>query len=153
MGSPTPRTASAGAAVRQQSILALIASVGLRTAALAAMASPLDAGLALIAAHVVSRAALPALMRTMQPARADGLAATAGRPSFPSALVAAIFGIAIGLIFLGPPRGAAALILTGTALATMAVLARRQIGGYTGDVLGAFEQIGEIAMLLIAAAK
>jgi adenosylcobinamide-GDP ribazoletransferase len=35
----------------------------------------------------------------------------------------------------------------------MAVLARRQIGGYTGDVLGAFQQIGEIVMLLVAAVR
>jgi adenosylcobinamide-GDP ribazoletransferase len=35
----------------------------------------------------------------------------------------------------------------------MAMLARRQIGGYTGDVLGAFQQIGEIVMLLVAAAR
>jgi len=34
----------------------------------------------------------------------------------------------------------------------LAVLARRQLGGYTGDVLGAFQQIGEIVMLLTAAA-
>ena len=34
-----------------------------------------------------------------------------------------------------------------------AMLAQRQIGGYTGDVLGFFQQIGEIVMLLAAAAK
>jgi cobalamin synthase len=33
------------------------------------------------------------------------------------------------------------------------MLARRQIGGYTGDVLGAIQQIGEITMLLVAAAR
>jgi adenosylcobinamide-GDP ribazoletransferase len=37
-------------------------------------------------------------------------------------------------------------------MALAAVLARRQIGGYTGDVLGFFQQIGEIVMLLVAAA-
>jgi cobalamin synthase len=31
--------------------------------------------------------------------------------------------------------------------------ARRQIGGHTGDVLGAFQQIGEILMLLAASAR
>jgi adenosylcobinamide-GDP ribazoletransferase len=31
--------------------------------------------------------------------------------------------------------------------------ARREIGGYTGDVLGAVQQVGEIAMLLAAAAR
>jgi cobalamin synthase len=35
----------------------------------------------------------------------------------------------------------------------MGMLAHRRIGGYTGDVLGAFQQLGEIAMLLTAAAK
>jgi adenosylcobinamide-GDP ribazoletransferase len=39
------------------------------------------------------------------------------------------------------------------AAAATAVLARREIGGYTGDVLGAIQQIGEIVMLLVAAAK
>jgi len=34
----------------------------------------------------------------------------------------------------------------------MAVLARRQIGGYTGDVLGAAEQAAETAILLALAA-
>jgi cobalamin synthase len=33
------------------------------------------------------------------------------------------------------------------------MLAHRRIGGYTGDVLGAFEQIGEIVMLLTAAGQ
>jgi adenosylcobinamide-GDP ribazoletransferase len=33
----------------------------------------------------------------------------------------------------------------------IAWLATRQIGGQTADILGAFEQIGEIAVLLIAA--
>jgi len=34
-----------------------------------------------------------------------------------------------------------------------AALVRRQIGGYTGDVLGAFQQIAETVMLLAAAAR
>jgi adenosylcobinamide-GDP ribazoletransferase len=35
----------------------------------------------------------------------------------------------------------------------MAWLCRRQIGGQTGDVLGALEQVGEIVVLLTAAAR
>jgi adenosylcobinamide-GDP ribazoletransferase len=35
----------------------------------------------------------------------------------------------------------------------VAELARRQIGGYTGDVLGAFQQLGEVVILLAAAAR
>jgi adenosylcobinamide-GDP ribazoletransferase len=37
-------------------------------------------------------------------------------------------------------------------VAGLARLAQRQIGGYTGDVLGAAQQMGEIAVLLSAAA-
>ena len=69
------------------------------------------------------------------------------------ALIAALIGIAIALAVLGPVRGAVTLLLAAGGIGLMAVLARRQIGGYTGDVLGGFQQIGEIVMLLVAAAK
>jgi cobalamin synthase len=32
-------------------------------------------------------------------------------------------------------------------------VAQRRIGGHTGDVLGAFQQVAEIVMLLTAAAR
>ncbi|MGH7092065.1 MAG: adenosylcobinamide-GDP ribazoletransferase, partial [Stellaceae bacterium] len=54
---------------------------------------------------------------------------------------------------LGPVSGLVALGLAVAAVAMTAALAHRQIGGYTGDVLGAFQQIGEIVMLLVAAAS
>ena len=38
------------------------------------------------------------------------------------------------------------------AVAAIAALARHQIGGYTGDVLGAVEQVAETAILLTSAA-
>jgi adenosylcobinamide-GDP ribazoletransferase len=134
-------------------IIALVLSIGLRAAALGTIGEPIHAGLALIAAHAASRGALPALMRLLQPARPDGLGATAGRPSLAVAIAAAAVGGLIALAVLGPLTGAIGLALTGGALALAAMLARRQIGGYTGDVLGFFQQIGEIAMLLAAAAK
>ena len=83
----------------------------------------------------------------------DGLGAAAGRPSRTVAIVAAVLGGAIALAVLGPRTGALAVLLTGGALVLAAILAQRQIGGYTGDVLGFFQQIGEIVMLLAAAAK
>ena len=42
--------------------------------------------------------------------------------------------------------------LAGMAVAATAALARRQIGGYTGDVLGASEQLFEVGFLLAVAA-
>jgi adenosylcobinamide-GDP ribazoletransferase len=133
--------------------LSLIFSIGLRAAALTSIAGPIEAGLALVAAHTASRAALPVVMRWLEPARDDGLGAMAGTPGPTPMLVALAIGILVTLGMLGPVRGPVALVLSGMAAAAMAVLARRQIGGYTGDVLGAVQQIGEIVMLLVAAAK
>jgi adenosylcobinamide-GDP ribazoletransferase len=134
-------------------ILALVLSIAMRAVALTALGDPLHAGLALIATHAVSRGALPPLMRLLPPARPDGLGATAGEPSRAAAIASVIIAAAIALALLGPRTGAVALVLTAAALALAAVLARRQIGGYTGDVLGFFQQIGEIVMLLVAAAR
>src|SRR5260370_7598868 len=92
-------------------ILALILSLGLRAAALSAIGEPIHAGLALVAAHAASRAALPMTMRLLRAARQDGLGALAGTPSLTVALVAAAIGIAIGLAALGPARGAAPLVV------------------------------------------
>ncbi|MGE0259026.1 MAG: adenosylcobinamide-GDP ribazoletransferase [Alphaproteobacteria bacterium] len=133
-------------------VAALVLSVGLRAAAVAAIGGPVFAGLALIAAHAFSRAVLPATMLLLNPARTDGLGAAAGRPGRIVAVAAALIGAAVALATLGPRAGALALLVTGVAVAVAGMLARRQIGGYTGDVLGFFQQIGEIAMLLVAAA-
>jgi adenosylcobinamide-GDP ribazoletransferase len=134
-------------------IIALILTIGLRAAALYTIAEPVEGALALIAAHAASRAALAPALYLLRPAREDGLGATAGRPSLATTLVAVAIGAVVALGALGPVRGGIALILTAAAVAGTAMLARRQIGGYTGDVLGAFEQVGEIVMLLAAAAK
>jgi adenosylcobinamide-GDP ribazoletransferase len=134
-------------------VVALILSIGLRAGALAALATPAAAGAALVAAHAVARAALPAAMIAMPPARKDGLAATGGRPAAIHAANAVILAGLLGLLALGPGAGLAGLLAgAGGALAVI-VLARAQIGGYTGDVLGAVQQAAEIAVLLAAAAS
>jgi adenosylcobinamide-GDP ribazoletransferase len=134
-------------------VVAIVLSVLLRAAALARIGEPIYAGLALIAAHAASRTALPCAMRVLAPARAEGLGAGAGRPSLPPAVAALAIGLLVSLAALGPARGLVAIGLAGAAIFALGVLAHRRIGGYTGDVLGAFQQIGEIVMLLTAAAK
>jgi adenosylcobinamide-GDP ribazoletransferase len=134
-------------------VLALIVSVLLRAAALAGIGDVVHAGLALIAAHAASRAILPAAMWALAPARADGLGAAAGKPAPAAVIAAAAIGGVIALTALGPIRGAIALGMTVAAVCAAASLAHRQIGGYTGDVLGAFEQVGEIVMLLAASSR
>jgi adenosylcobinamide-GDP ribazoletransferase len=134
-------------------VVAIVLSVLLRAAALSGIGDPIYAGLALVAAHAASRAALPLAMRALAPARSDGLGAAAGRPSMVLAIAALAVGLLVTLAALGPARGLVAIGLAGAAMLAAGVLAHRRIGGYTGDVLGAFQQIGEIVMLLAAAAK
>jgi adenosylcobinamide-GDP ribazoletransferase len=133
-------------------VLALLFSIGLRAAALVRIGDPIAVALALVAAHAASRGLLPAAMTLLAPAREDGLGAGAGRPRALTAAMAAAIGVTITLAALLPAAGAITVAVAAAVMLMAAALARRQIGGYTGDVLGAFQQVGEIAMLLAAAA-
>ncbi len=132
--------------------LALILSVGLRAAALAAIAEPGAVAGALIAAHALARASLPVVMLQIPAARTDGLAAGIGRPEPGHAGAAIVLAALIALFALGLGTGLLALLMGALVAGGFALLARAQIGGYTGDVLGAIEQAVEVAVLLTAAA-
>jgi adenosylcobinamide-GDP ribazoletransferase len=127
--------------------IALVLALLARAGALAALAAPWAVGAALVAAAAVSRAALPAIMATLPGARADGLAAGAGRPHPLRAAAAVLVAALIAVVLLGAAAPAALLAGAAGALG-VALLARRQIGGYTGDVLGAVQQLAEIGVLL-----
>jgi adenosylcobinamide-GDP ribazoletransferase len=131
-------------------VCALALSILLRVSALASLADPALVVPALIAAHAAARAVMPAFMLFVPPARRDGLSFAAGRPPGWSAAAAAVVGILVTAICLGPARAAVAAILLLIVLALMARLSLRQIGGQTGDTLGALEQAGEIVVLLVA---
>lgn len=128
-------------------VLAMVFSVGLRAAVLAGMTAPSGAALALIAAAAVSRGTVVAVMSKMDAARSDGLAAGAGKPSGETMMVALTLSAVAAFVLLGA-GGWIALVAAFAAAAVMAGLARRQIGGQTGDALGAVQQVSEIAVLM-----
>jgi adenosylcobinamide-GDP ribazoletransferase len=132
-------------------VLALGLSLLARVGALAALDAPIGVG-ALVAAHTLGRAGLPMVMAREPLARETGLAVSAGRPRESDALVAIGLGVLFALLALGWKGGLVAILLAAVATYGLARLARRQIGGYTGDVLGAIEQVCEIAVLAAAAA-
>jgi adenosylcobinamide-GDP ribazoletransferase len=109
------------------------------------------AAMAIVVAGASSRVAGLTPLMTLLPARADGAGSSAATPS-PSAMrFALLLSAAIGL---GPlvvgdslARAVIAQIAAFAAAAGVAKLAQRQIGGYTGDVLGAAQQAAEIAVL------
>jgi adenosylcobinamide-GDP ribazoletransferase len=132
---------------------ALILSLLLRASAVASLVEPVAVAAALIAAHASARAAMPMLMWLVPRARADGLSADAGRPPSASVIAAGLFAaIALG-VGLDHVAAIIALLLLAAAVAFMAWLSRRQVGGQTGDVLGALEQVSETLILLTAASR
>jgi adenosylcobinamide-GDP ribazoletransferase len=130
---------------------ALNLSIGLRWVALATLAGPAQVAAALIAAHAAARAMPPLLMLLIPPARPDGLSADAGLPPADSVAGAALLGLAALVLALGIVRGLIAAALLALCLAAMRWLALNKVGGQTGDVLGALEQVCEIIVLLVAA--
>jgi adenosylcobinamide-GDP ribazoletransferase len=66
--------------------------------------------------------------------------------------IAVLFGLLPGLILLPAATFAIAMLVALTAVAIAALIAKRKIGGYTGDVLGSVEQVFETAFFVAAAA-
>ena len=99
-----------------------------------------------IAAAVLSRAPMAAVMAALPNARGVGLSAHQGRPGARVAGVGVALALAVALAAAG---GAALMMALAAALAAAAVAltARAKIGGQTGDILGATQQMAEAACL------
>lgn len=134
-------------------VLALILVTGLKIAAITALYSNVSAPLflaQLVLAILASRLVMLVLWHALKHARSDGLAVMAGRPER-RALELAGGLVLIALILTASLVGGKSIV----GLIAMAVLitvwigsmAMRHIGGQTGDVLGASQQIAEAAIL------
>lgn len=128
---------------------ALALSILVRWTALSDIASPASMVAALIAAHMASRGLLGAFMHILPSARSDGLSASAGMVSSNTALAGAVIGAA-SLLLLGFGGAIGAAILLAAIFLALRALCLRQIGGQTGDTIGALQQLAEIAVLLAA---
>jgi adenosylcobinamide-GDP ribazoletransferase len=122
-------------------------------AEIAGRGSIVGAAMAIVTAAAVSRTAGLLPLVRLTPARADGAAASVGRPEPTavrlSALLALLIAVIAGLI----GDFALTAILTGCFASVVGAwivtrLARVKLGGYTGDIAGAAQQIAEIAFLL-----
>ena len=126
-------------------VLGLIVVVGAKLACVAAL--PAAAG-PLIAAHAASRfyAVLPPAV--LPYARTDGMAGSLAQPDVADLAIAALCGL-LPLLLLGP-RAGPALILSAAVALLFGLYLRRRLGGYTGDTLGAMQQLTELSVLLAA---
>jgi adenosylcobinamide-GDP ribazoletransferase len=132
-------------------VLALTLGLGLRWQALTLIIAHGALWPAVLATAMLSRAAMVPVMAYLPHAREDGLSQSVGRPETKTALIAVAIAAIASLILLhitGLTLIAAALIAT----LACAAIAKAKINGQTGDILGATQQISEIAMLLTLAA-
>lgn len=131
-------------------VLALVLVVLARWSALTALLVFGGHWAALVATGALSRAPMALMMSLLPNAREAGLSHATGQPSPNVALVAVGLAAAITLGLVGW----AALPMLAAATVTMvalAVVALRKIGGQTGDILGASQQLAEVACLTVLA--
>ncbi len=132
---------------------ALVLSLLLRAAALAALTgeSVTKGAAALLLAGAISRACSLAPIALLDPARLDGAGASVGRLDagafWRGVLAAFVIAAVLGFAFLGLGRSLLAFVLAWAAALAMVAVAQKQIGGQTGDVAGAAQQLAEIAGL------
>ena len=133
--------------------LALLLATSLRVAAIAATGVALDTAFALVAAAIASRTAIAPVMYLLPPARPDGLSHAAGRPDRGRTADAVAIGVLLCALALAPVADPVRILLAMAGAAAgaslPALLARRRLGGQTGDVLGAVQQCAEIGFLLV----
>ena len=128
-------------------VIALCLSLLLRWLCLSAMAQADGLWMGLICAAMISRSAMVAIMQRLPNARAQGLSHATGTPSRAIAVLALGLG---GLSAFFAPHSSALMLLVVAGIVTFAAgwTAKRKIGGQTGDVLGATQQVVETAVLL-----
>jgi adenosylcobinamide-GDP ribazoletransferase len=132
-------------------VAALCSTIVIRILCVASLA-PAAAFAGLVAAHALARSAAVGAMATFPLATSDGLGAGyATGLSRRRAFVGVVSGAGIAALATGwwvGPLAAAGVV----AAVAVGVLAMRKIGGVTGDVLGAVEQVTECLVLVAVTA-
>jgi adenosylcobinamide-GDP ribazoletransferase len=106
----------------------------------------------LVAAHTLGRTAILGTLLVARSAGSKGLGTdyAVGLPRR-STLIGMLAGVALTAVVLGVWAAVAVAAVVITTIAVV-VLSYRKIGGFSGDVLGAIEQVGECAVLIAISA-
>ncbi len=130
--------------------MALIWSAAVRVAAVVSIGAPQTVLVVLVVVATIARAGMIGPLLLLKPARLGGLAASMRVPEWSATL-----GLAVALVtpflLLAPVLAIVVLALGALTALVMTGLARWQIGGHTGDVLGATEVAIECVLLVAIA--
>ena len=100
---------------------------------------------ALIAGHAVSRLCATGVFRVLDYARPEGKAKPFNNQLGKGDMIFAAVTALLPVLLLPPLQSIPALLLAAGATFWLTRLFRRRIGGYTGDCLGAVQQLAEVA--------
>jgi adenosylcobinamide-GDP ribazoletransferase len=130
-------------------VLALILALLLRFTALTSLIHAYELFTFIIAASILSRAAIPYVMVLLPHARTDGLSVQTGRASRKTASTSATLACVLVWVFIGfvPMVFASCAVAFSTYIVIK--IARSKIGGQTGDILGASQVLAELAVLAV----
>lgn len=132
--------------------LALLVRVG-AIAQLATETTAWRVALVVIAAEAVSRVGGVALTYAVRPARVQGAAFATGRPSGDTLYEACTYAAIIAVITAAGAAGFVptiiGLLAAGMATIAMITFTRAKLGGQTGDVAGATQQVVMLAFLVV----
>ncbi|MDO6591715.1 adenosylcobinamide-GDP ribazoletransferase [Loktanella sp. D2R18] len=126
-------------------VLALALSLLIRWLGLSALIALDIYWAGLVAIAVLSRGGMVVLMAAMKNARDTGLSKSVGRPTAATAWVT----IAIAVLIAALLGQFAMIVVAPFAVLACGLIARTKIGGQTGDILGATQQITEMTLLLV----
>ncbi|MDA8747071.1 adenosylcobinamide-GDP ribazoletransferase [Litoreibacter sp.] len=128
--------------------IALIVTFALRWSALASLITAGSLFAPLLAAAVISRSAMAYVMDILPNARISGLSHMTGRPGKPATRITPAFAVIASIVTFGWSGLFLALIAIAIVIA-ISRLAKHKIGGQTGDVLGATQNLTETALLVV----
>jgi adenosylcobinamide-GDP ribazoletransferase len=135
-------------AVGAYGTVAVVLDLGLKASALAVLATRHDALRYAVCATAAARAVPVVLSAAVPYARASGAGNALGATGVPRAAVAVVIAVALAIVLHAP------IVLAAAAGAALIVgpVARRALGGITGDVLGAAAEVCEVGALVAAIA-
>jgi adenosylcobinamide-GDP ribazoletransferase len=131
--------------------LTLVISSLFRVGAIAALARPYLVVPALIASCMLGRAGIIVPLGILEHARTDGIAAGISRPGPLRMLIGAALALSATFALFPFNIALASSAVGAAACIAFIAIARKQVGGYTGDILGAVESIVEITALTVIA--
>lgn len=104
----------------------------------------------LIIAAVYSRLMILIMLILLEPAREDSLSTQSGKPSGNILLFAIAGSLFVAGLIINVRVALIMFVVAVTITYLFSRLARRQVGGYSGDILGASQQISEITIYVTA---